>query len=377
MDDEPEDERAKAHSAQGLTRELQVIREELPDPSRGGCRGYPVWLRREMLEKAVNGEQVKAHYTSLRRWEAEGVHAKRMAGNKQKETVTGFDQFLLAFYILVYPDFELDEAAAFIYNNGGGVYSRQDLFKRLKELDVTRKKASTEAYQAFLPHNVLRTELFFSEPLPLGISGIPRRKFADFEEFGVAVQQTNRSDGYSHSSIRIRKAGHYCRDTKLTVLFGVEPGDPRLPNHVLGSIGNPRRWIRVLRAAGTTAVAIADFMESVIEDIEGDPIPDTDDHRVFLWDNRRSHLNPIVTQTVEGRHGPCRFSILPRPAYQAKYGPIEYKICDLVSELRRQAQPNWNTDILEQAVLRIAGQIGMNGSVDNTFDHCGYTFNGL
>jgi hypothetical protein len=124
-------------------------------------------------------------------------------------------------------------------------------------------------------------------------------------------------------------------------------------------------------------VAFADFMESVIEGIELDPIPDTDDHRVFLWDNLRSHLSPIVTQTVEGRHGPCRFSILPRPAYQPKYGPIEYKMCDLVSELRRQAQPNWNTGILEQAVLRIAGQIGMNGSVDNTFDHCGYTIDGL
>jgi GH24 family phage-related lysozyme (muramidase) len=157
MNDDPEDERAKARSAQGLTRELQVIRKELPDPARGGCRGYPVWLRRDMLEKAANGEQVKAHHASLRRWEAEGVHAKRMTGNKQKDTVTGFDQFLLSFYTLVYPDFELNEAAAFIYNNGGGIYSRQDLSKRLKEMDVTRKKASTEAYQAFLPHNVLRT----------------------------------------------------------------------------------------------------------------------------------------------------------------------------------------------------------------------------
>ena len=40
MNDDPEDERAKARSAQGLTREeLQDIRKELPDPSRGGYRG--------------------------------------------------------------------------------------------------------------------------------------------------------------------------------------------------------------------------------------------------------------------------------------------------------------------------------------------------
>jgi hypothetical protein len=371
MNDDPEDERARLRSAQGITRELQVLRKELPDPSRGGCRGYPVWLRRQMIAQAANGEPTAAHASSLRRWEMD-IHAKRMTGNKQKETVIGFDQFLLAFYLQVCPDCHADEAAAFIYNNGGGIYSRQDLSCRLKEMDITRKKASTEACQAFLPQNVLRAELFFSEPLPLGISGIARRKFADFDEFGIAMQQTNRSFGYSHSSIRIRKPGHYCRDTKLTVLYGVEPGDPRLANHVLGSIGNPRRWIRVLRAAGTTAVAFADFMEEVCQDIETNRIPDTDDHRVFLWDNLRSHLSPIVVQTVEGRHGPCRFSILPRPPYQPKYGPIEYKICDLVSQIRREAQPDWNTDILEQAILRIAGQIGMNGSVDNTFEHCGY-----
>ena len=45
MNDDPEDERARARSAQGLARELQVLRKEVPDPSRGGCRGQPVWLR--------------------------------------------------------------------------------------------------------------------------------------------------------------------------------------------------------------------------------------------------------------------------------------------------------------------------------------------
>jgi hypothetical protein len=252
MNDDPEDNRAQARSAQGTTRELHAIRKELPDPSRGGCRGHPVWLRKQMIVQAANGEPTTAHTSSVRRWEID-VHARRMTGNKQKEVVTGFDQFLLAFHLLACPDCLLDEAAAFICNNGGGICSRQDLSFRLKELNVTGKKGSTEACQAFLPQNVLRVELFFSEPLPFGISGLARRKLADFDEFGIAMQQTNQSCGHSDSSARIRKPGHCCRDTKLTVLCGVEPGDPRLANHVLGSVQNPRRWVRVLRAAGTAA----------------------------------------------------------------------------------------------------------------------------
>jgi len=148
MNDDPEDERAKARRDEGITRELQVIRKELPDPSRGGSRGYPVWLRREMILQAANGQPTVAHYSSIHRWEV-GILSKRMTGNKEKETITGFDHFLLAFYLLAYPDCEFDEACAFIYNNGGGIYSRQDVSFRLKELDVTRKKASTEAYQDF------------------------------------------------------------------------------------------------------------------------------------------------------------------------------------------------------------------------------------
>ena len=118
-------------------------------------------------------------------------------------------------------------------------------------------------------------------------------------------------------------------------------------------------------------MAFSDFMEVVCQDIKTNRIPGTNNH-TFFWDNLRSHLSPLVVQTVKGRNGPCRFSILPCPLYQPKYGPIEYTICDLVSQIWREAQPNWNTDILEQAVLWIAGQIGMDGSVDNTFEHCGY-----
>jgi hypothetical protein len=81
-------------------------------------------------------------------------------------------------------------------------------------------------------------------------------------------------------------------------------------------------------------------------------------------------------QTVEGRNGPIHFAIVKRPAYEAKYAPIEYKILDIVNELKRNAHPDWDTNQLEQEIYLAASRIGMNGSFDATFDHCGYTVTG-
>ena len=38
--------------------------------------------------------------------------------------------------------------AAFIYNKGGALYSNQQISERLKDLEITKKKASIEAFQA-------------------------------------------------------------------------------------------------------------------------------------------------------------------------------------------------------------------------------------
>ena len=64
------------------------------------------------------------------------------------------------------------------------------------------------------------------------------------------------------------KPGHYSRDTKLTIILAVEAGDPALPPHTRGSVGNPRRWLRILLKAGTTTLDFNDFLVYVCEDIQ-------------------------------------------------------------------------------------------------------------
>ena len=72
-------------------------------------------------------------------------------GNRPRTTVVGVDLLNLVTYITAWPDATLDEMAAFIYNEGGDLYSRQAISNRLKDLDVTRKKALTKGYQTQRP----------------------------------------------------------------------------------------------------------------------------------------------------------------------------------------------------------------------------------
>lgn len=118
---------------------------------------------------------------------------------------------------------------------------------------------------------------------------------------------------------------------------------------------HPRRWVRVRRVAGTDAKAIAAFCEKMCGLIEGPQyIAGTDEYQMILWDNLRVHMTLMVYRTIEARDGPYRFLILPRLAYQPKYGPIEYKICDLLLYMQCIIDGEMNLDQMEHAIISSA-----------------------
>ena len=169
--------------------------------------------------------------------------------------------------------------------------------------------------------------------------------------------------------------GNYTKYTKLTLILAIEVGDPRVAGENKGSIACPRRWIKIWRVGGTDVDAFAALCDEVCSLIERVVyIPGTNDHRVLLWDNLWAHTTHIIYQTIEGRDGPTRFSILPRPAYQPKLGPIEYKICDLLLHRQYNTKGKMNLDQMEAAINHLASQIG---PFDTTFKHCGYSVDGL
>ena len=146
-------------------------------------------------------------------------------------------------------------------------------------------------------------------------------------------------------------------------------GDPRLPPHVRGSVQRPRRWIRCIQGCGTTINIFRDFCDHICTEIEQFGVEGTDDHRIFIWDNLAAHHSAYVHQTVTGREGPRRFSIIARPQYHPKYGPIEYKICEVKSILRKRKEPHWTMQMLENEIYQAAASIE---TFDSTFVHCGY-----
>lgn len=135
---------------------------------------------------------------------------------------------------------------------------------------------------------------------------------------------------------------------------------------VIGSIHRPRRWIQVIQSGGTNAATFADFIEYICNDIETNSVPanlsDINSDRNFLWDNLQAHMTLIVAQTVAVRPPGSNtiFGYVPRPPYQPKYGPIEYKIYDLIAAVGKKTTPNWTTTDLEQALVEEANRLSYN-----------------
>ena len=346
---DPADLVAQARRELGLTRQLQQPRMRLlPDPSRGGSVGYNEYYREQQLEKYNNGEPIDVSQSSIDRW-LERIVRFRPTGGPPRTQIVGVDMLHIVTFLTAYPDATADEMIVFLYNQGAPLLSRQVVSKRLHELGITLKKASHEAFQAEREDVIHRVWAFWNHPPPLGVVGVPRRKLIDVDEFGIAREKCNRTSGWAPRLYRVRKRGHYTRDAKLTVLVGIEPGDPALPPETIGSVERPRRWVRALRGTGTTINVFRDFVDHICHDIEQNGHNGTDDHRIFLWDNLNSHHSPYVHQTVVGREGPRRFNIIARPPYHPEMGPIEYAICEINTLLKRQLLEHWSR--LETSLL--------------------------
>ena len=221
---------ARKRSNEGLSRITKLTRDTFDaDPSRGGSRGYPLWYRLLAIEASqIHGTEYAARRfkpskQTLSNW-LDRAEPYEMTGNKRRKLV-GWDQLLLAIWLTAHPDSHQDEIAAFLANYGSGeLYTQSTISRRLKELEYTRKKASIEAYQAFLPRNIRRRQYFFECPPPLGVFNVERRSLTDTDECAISLERTNRSRGVAHKSFRVRKKGHYIKGEKLTIIFTMEPG---------------------------------------------------------------------------------------------------------------------------------------------------------
>ena len=162
---DPANLQAQARAELFFSWQLEQPRRTSPHPVLGGSGGYARWFREEQLQKFHAGEAIEVLLSSIYRW-AIRLEPYRQTGNAERTQIRGADLLNIVTYITTWPDATLDEMVVFVYNEGRVLYSRQTISKRLKELEITKKKASTEAYQAQRPDVQLRVWEFWNCPHP-------------------------------------------------------------------------------------------------------------------------------------------------------------------------------------------------------------------
>jgi hypothetical protein len=308
--------------------------------------------------------------SSVKRWNRNGIVPLRMTGNKPSSALSGQYLLLLVVYKLIWPQSTLYECIAFIANEteDARIFSQDDVSKALVKLGYTMKVTSTVAYQAFTQQNLDRRRLFWTQPWPVGIHGIPRRQLIDADEFGMHLNAANRKYGSSPKGLKIRKPGNYDRGTfKLTIILAVETGDPAVPDGLIGSVSNPRVWARVTNEPGTSAEAYRIFVEHVLGTYNAIENPAL--RRTLIHDNLTSHRAPEVYEAVRQRG----HRVVCRPPYRPQDGPVEYAINQVCGRLEKRWSEVTDLESMTMVIIDIINNSIHN--MDDTFVHCGYVWN--
>ena len=227
--------------------------------------------------------------------------------------------------------------------------------------------------------NLLKYHNYWTQPPPLGVRGVPMHRLLDLDEFHFSLTKISTKYGYARTTVRVRLPGHYSKTPGVSVLVGIEPGDPSLGPAVTGSVERPRRWILVVGGRTVTQEDYARLCDEICGNVEDHPIPEVDERRYVTHDNHSMHLTDLVYQTVEMRpYRGCTFEIVRRPPYQPKIAPIEYKIGEVCQIASRRVTSRTQPGELEAIVRDIFdGMSRDDGNFHATFVHCGYTADGV
>ncbi len=272
------------------------------------------------------------------------VRPCRRNGNGDLKTLQGSDLILLALYRVAYPKAKASEINSFLYQcNYGNVhfslYSNSAITEAEQYIGLKRKRGSTMAYQAFLPVNVRKREIYWTMPYPLGIAGIRRRNIIDMDECGVYFKDADRRGGKAYVGVRVREPGPYGREHEKTNLLLAISGEP-------GVEGQPAwRWAETWSEGGTTIVRVHDFIQGILNDIGmGTP----DNWYVFTMDNLNSHHNAAVVALIQA-HG---HGVVYRAPYYAVDGAIEFFFNTLQTMLRSDLHEIRNGNLLVQKIYQ-------------------------
>ena len=361
---------AKHRRSIGAPRKKSVIRYSAVRPhySRGGSAGAPMSERLLLQDLWEKGKHVpKSRVRSIQRWIKEGIIPLKQTGNKDSGVVRGEHLFLLASFKKIFPQARARHCSCFIAVNAsdGRVLTDQEINMALKCLGMTRKKASTTAYEAFTSKNLYIHHCFWRYDAPAGVRNRRRERLLDGDEMAIRLADANENYGHAVKGLTVRKVGHYGRGSaKVTLLMFVEPGDPSLPAGALGSIENPRIWYEVSTDSGTTVEGYCAFIEhKVLAHFRQD-----EPRRTFLHDNLSSHKADEVYDLIYG----AGHEVICRPPYRPDEAPIEIVFDQVACEIRRRWERINDQDDLIYNIRDIIDTRAGMGGINKLFKLCGY-----
>ena len=103
-------------------------------------------------------------------------------------------------YRMIFPKATADEIRRFLFENNFNnprIFSRTDITRSELLIGLTRKRSSTTAFQAMMPHNIFRRWLFWNMGPPVGVMGIDRHSLVDIDEAAFFMTTCNRKYGKS------------------------------------------------------------------------------------------------------------------------------------------------------------------------------------
>ena len=349
-----------------------------PHPSRGGARGYDLAVRQAALAIRDNGAEDDAVIDDLRqqnlhpsksttsRWArrqaTEGhIMPFEMNGNRDATVLKGHQLMMLSLFRLSYPKATAAEANAFLFTSTAPgeqprFYSDSQITEAENNLGLSRKKASTTAYQASLPINLARRWSFWNAPYPFGIAGTSRSTIIDFDEAAIFIESTNRGYGKCFLSTRAREEGPYNHSQKYTITGAIRGG-------VQGGC-----WVDVALRTGTSVVDTHDFIQNIIQQIGqgGVNAAGINNTHTFICDNLTAHHNPLIHLLINNNQHRLVF----RAPYYPVDGPIEYFFNTIQQQLTLELYRVRTPQQLRQAIIDICQRT--SGRFDNYFAHCGY-----
>lgn len=357
----------------------ETARPERPHPSLGGARGYDVPQREFALAIRANGDDNNPAITQLRqnrlhpsvrscqRWVQPNnllghILPFEMNGNNPAHVLRGHKLLMLVMYRICFPKANAAEINAFLFGTTlpGQEYrffSESEISKAEAWLGLSRKRASTTAYQASLPINIAKRYSFWNDPYPFGIHGCSRSSIIDWDEAGIFLETTNRGYGKCYISTRAKEEGPYNHSEKFTITAAIRGGQQG------GS------WIDFVLTPGTSIVDTYDFLQHIITDVGPGGIPAAggiDNTQTFICDNLISHRSPLIHLLVSNN----RHRLIFRAPYNPWDGPIEYFFNHLQQQLTMELYNIRTPQQLQLAVNQIFQRTA--GEFDNYFRHCGY-----